>query len=286
MKKARKIIPALAMLLVSAIMMSTASFAWFSMNTQVTATGMQVTAKSSGGLVIAANEQEYSVPTDTLFGDSVDLTSGKWTNFGTAAVKNVKIQPTSRSFTDTHVWWHASANSATNGAASTAYTPVAADTNTHYYQTVLYFKSMDETATRDLKLQTISITNNTSSLNESLRVALRVMDGTEETSEGTWFFFAPLKQRANITNKYVSGDTTGAQTAYIESDAIYGYSTVGATVDATTTYNFANVVVDQLTFNTAARVEVYIYFEGEDAACTSQNAQVLNNIGVALGFGI
>lgn len=46
MKNARKLLPAIAMLLISAVMMSTASFAWFSMNTQVSATGMQIEAKS------------------------------------------------------------------------------------------------------------------------------------------------------------------------------------------------------------------------------------------------
>lgn len=47
MKKMRKLLPALAMLLISAVMMSTASFAWFAMNTNVTATGMDVSAKSN-----------------------------------------------------------------------------------------------------------------------------------------------------------------------------------------------------------------------------------------------
>ncbi len=56
MKKMRKIIPALAMLLMSAVLMSTASFAWFSMNTQVTVSGMQVKAKAAGGSLII-NEQ-------------------------------------------------------------------------------------------------------------------------------------------------------------------------------------------------------------------------------------
>ena len=46
MKMTRKLIPAIAMLLISAVMMSTASFAWFSMNTNVSATGMQIEAKS------------------------------------------------------------------------------------------------------------------------------------------------------------------------------------------------------------------------------------------------
>ena len=53
MKKMRRMIPALCMLLVSAIMLTTASYAWFTMNEQVTATGMQVQAKASGSLVIS-----------------------------------------------------------------------------------------------------------------------------------------------------------------------------------------------------------------------------------------
>ena len=53
MKKMRRLIPAVAMLMVAAVMLSTASFAWFTMNDQVSATGMQVQAKASGNLIIS-----------------------------------------------------------------------------------------------------------------------------------------------------------------------------------------------------------------------------------------
>lgn len=43
----KKLIPALAMLLIAAVMLGTSTYAWFSMNTTVTATGMQITAKSN-----------------------------------------------------------------------------------------------------------------------------------------------------------------------------------------------------------------------------------------------
>lgn len=46
MKKFKKLIPALCMLLVSAVMLGSTTFAWFSMNNTVTATGMEVAAKS------------------------------------------------------------------------------------------------------------------------------------------------------------------------------------------------------------------------------------------------
>ena len=52
-KNARKLIPAVAMLLVSASMLSTASYAWFSMNNKVTAGGMNVNVVTPGDLMIS-----------------------------------------------------------------------------------------------------------------------------------------------------------------------------------------------------------------------------------------
>ncbi len=66
MKKMRKLVPAFAMLLISAVMMSTASYAWFSMNKTVTAQGMEVTAKSdSSSLVIIAGKDQTISATET-----------------------------------------------------------------------------------------------------------------------------------------------------------------------------------------------------------------------------
>lgn len=72
MKKFRKLVPAFAMLLVSATVLASTTFAWFSMNNKVTATGMEVTAK--------ANTQYLIV------GQTVDGTTGKVNN--AAADKN------------------------------------------------------------------------------------------------------------------------------------------------------------------------------------------------------
>lgn len=47
MKMTRKLIPALVMLLVSAVMLSTASFAWFASNSEVAASNMHVKVKST-----------------------------------------------------------------------------------------------------------------------------------------------------------------------------------------------------------------------------------------------
>lgn len=58
MKKFKKLIPALCMLLLSVAMLGTSTFAWFSMNKTVHATGMEITAKSNQVyLLIDAGEQ-------------------------------------------------------------------------------------------------------------------------------------------------------------------------------------------------------------------------------------
>lgn len=57
MKKMRKIIPAFAMLMVAAIMMSTASFAWFSMGTTATATGMEIEASADSSMIISLDKE-------------------------------------------------------------------------------------------------------------------------------------------------------------------------------------------------------------------------------------
>lgn len=56
MKKFKKLIPAFCMLLVSAIMLGSSTFAWFSMNDRVTATGMQVTAKANTTYLVILND--------------------------------------------------------------------------------------------------------------------------------------------------------------------------------------------------------------------------------------
>ena len=97
MKKMRRLIPAIAMLLVSAVMLSTASFAWFTMNDQVTATGMQVQAKASGNLLISktqmtAEDKNVSVSfTDVAKKELKPVTylDGKWQ----IPASNVVIDP-------------------------------------------------------------------------------------------------------------------------------------------------------------------------------------------------
>ena len=60
MKKFKKLIPALCMLLISAVLMGTSTYAWFSMNKTVTAEGMEVIAKSNSTYLLIGNVDNAS----------------------------------------------------------------------------------------------------------------------------------------------------------------------------------------------------------------------------------
>lgn len=72
MKKFKKLIPALCMLLVSAVMLGSTTFAWFSMNKTVTATGMEIKAEVSTQLLIkgSATSAAYKSAIDFSGADS------------------------------------------------------------------------------------------------------------------------------------------------------------------------------------------------------------------------
>lgn len=57
MKKFRKLIPALCMLLVSALFVGTSTYAWFSMNSSVEATNMMVKAKSNARYLLIGDDE-------------------------------------------------------------------------------------------------------------------------------------------------------------------------------------------------------------------------------------
>ncbi|MBO4693345.1 MAG: hypothetical protein J5659_02985 [Clostridia bacterium] len=64
--KMKKLIPALAMLLVSAILLGTSTYAWFSMNTTVTANSIQITAKSNARYLLINNTGTAASGADSL----------------------------------------------------------------------------------------------------------------------------------------------------------------------------------------------------------------------------
>lgn len=289
MKKMRKLIPAFAMLLVSAIMMSTASFAWFTMSAQVTASGMTVKAQAAGGLVMSAAKDAtggYQAPGVNDYAANIDLTEAQWYTNGATA-----IYPTS---TDGTNWYAGEAANADSHATSTYTTlPAAADdlkaNSTYYLATKLFFKAVVEEKNYDLKVQDITVTTDTgaepedANLNKALRVAMRVLgkDAGGAATE-TWFYFAPNYAKGSTPTL---GHTTSATANTTVSYDVENY-TIGTAAGnmVVGNDNLGVVLSSTLRADVATEVEIYIYYEGEDENCKSAFAVDINELTVDLSF--
>ncbi len=290
MKKA-KILPAIAMLLVAVLSLSSATYAWFSMNTQVTATGMQVKAVAEDGLLIineldADQAANWKVSATASYGGLVDLI------------------PTSTA--DVSTWYHNKSDApddAKAGQAASTYETVSADTNWKRDEgsgkTGVYYIDADTDSTKDdvekayvllnkfwikssgnaialgsgekydaLYVNKVNVSGASTSaeLDASLRVAVKV--GTQ------LFIYAPV---ANATTSYkVGGASTDTTATAVPATGLINTATSQTSVPAIGTAKASTIPV-----------EIYIYFEGEDANCKSANIKAtLDTLNVEVIFGI
>lgn len=309
MKKTKVIIPALGMLLLSTAASVTGTVAWFSMNNNVTAKGMNIKAKAENGIVIAATAD-----------------SATWSDDATAT-HNAAINVYPTSTIDATTWCHSNSNSATvatssggysmltisndseNGAgyvdsngdghysdaaqAGTKYTseeitaaqegdpaygkttddwkikPTTEAEAAYYLKNSFFVKSSADAMTKAFYVNSISVTGNTGAAN--FDKCLRVLIKQGSTAK----IFAPL---------------TGADTTYNVCTAFtdVDHKTMeAATVVAPGTKNtemFSSLAIPAYSGN-ALEFEVYLYFEGEDENCTSANLIALDTLAVTIVFG-
>ena len=154
MKLTRKLIPAMIMLLVSAVLMSTASFAWFAMNDTVTATGMKVTAKSDAVFLQISGDDGSTYDYEYAHSDPAkELLPVAHDSFGSKA----DIQPSAGK------WFYQYSNNKANSAADSVFGKnVVAEGNfeNYVYKLTYKFKLAADSASStayDLHVSSISL---------------------------------------------------------------------------------------------------------------------------------
>lgn len=278
MKTTRKLIPAIAMLIVSAVMLTTASYAWFTSNTQAQATNMVVQAQASGGLAIAS----YTANGDT----AVEPGLNAFTNVAEMGWSNANDTPTLQpaSFDGT-TWTTASAATPNDGAAKAdTYSVVAEGGEGFYLRSKWQIKSLAD-AIPTVYVTGVNVTidsqnDYTAALKNSLRIAILAND--------EYTYFAPCyTDEPQTALEYV------AYTAPVENDP-----ETDEDESAPAVYTPTAVTGDDRYFYTAkpnaailtgldtdpAEIEIFVYFEGEDPYCMSAYALDAQDINVALTF--
>ncbi len=261
---------AVAMVIVAAVALSSSTYAWFALNSQVTATGMQVQARTEGGIEIAYAD---AVATTGEYG--ISATAG-----GTSASELVPV-----STLDTTAWYRASAKSgASSVALATTYQtltgikenaitgqaygklggPVADDTTINYYMVQTFnIRSTSETAlAKGLTVDSVSVSGNSGSMSQALRVAV-VLDG------GQTLIYDPVANDA--TPYYVYSGYTGTGDAATPTEAGKVTCTDKDTATLLAATAESTIPAKGASANGGVDVKVYIWFEGEDGKLYSEN---------------
>ncbi|MBR6337161.1 MAG: hypothetical protein IKR76_05450, partial [Ruminococcus sp.] len=245
-----------AMLGISAAMLATSTYAWFTMNTEVSVDGMSVKAMAEKGIIIR-NET-----TDT-WAAAVSATY---------AGTNAALLPTSTA--DVTAWYYNTSDDFDDAEADqdSGYTELnltdgdspdgvySADGKDYYLKNIFYIKSSGEAVAaadgKELYITNVNVTGSSSSpaLDKSLRVAIKVGDTVK--------IFAPFDGATASYN--VQGTTSGAVAVTAIPVGDSGAVNVATGVTAIPSADTASV-------DDCVKAEVYMYFEGEDAACKSSN---------------
>ena len=262
----KALLSSVAMLLVALVALGSATFAWFTANPNVEATGLQMTTKAAAGLVAITKSEADAMNTTydkadekywdhdvVLRAEGTKDDKGNWT-FATND-EDFNLQPVSgigaAKFTTTagaDDYYAKGASEAVTNAATTA-----------YYTDVIYFKSTDGSAISDINLTSVDITAGDTAKDIVNAVRVEVLKSTGELV-GTY----GIDTAGNVY--YVS-------TSELSSSA---YTYEKAAGDNNTDVSIGGIAKDGTT-----SVTVNVYLDGEDTTCFSRNVdakQLISNV--------
>lgn len=255
MKLNKKIAGATAMLMLSATMLGTSTFAWFTMNKDVTVSGLQMQAKSEDGILIAAyTNQGTDAPVADAFTDNANAYS--------LPVSGSELLPT---FTNNAAtWYHNWSKEYDNGQAygDDGYKSVTNSGTTVYYL-MNKFQIKSVTADKAVYVKKVEVTNPASpgAYDGSIRILIK-MGSTIQIFNNDGTAWGPETAAASqSTTDDITSDVTASGTV-INS----GIATIGT---ATTT---------------GQDVEIYVYYDGEDPACKSSNIATFDTATIKVTF--
>lgn len=238
MTKFKKIIPALCMLLISAVLMGTSTYAWFSMNTTVSATGMKVQAKSDAKFLQIKSTGAWN-NTDAF--TTATINAAKKEIYPTQAVKSVAENKKSvETFDGTTLVWVSTYSTDPSDAdagvgENNLYTDVTLDAETSYV------------------------------LKQTFTVRLKPNSGIETASNLKVFsaiFTAVTQEGADIADNL----SQSLRVLFVCGDKKVIWKNGSFVAGSTDSLLATSVTTTDLT------IDVYVYFDGSDAACTTNNA--------------
>lgn len=245
-KKWREIRSAVTMMCVMAAMLSSATFAWFTLTNSPTVTGMQMTAAATGGLQVSDSE-------NGTYGDSL--------NFADAIIH--KLSPVTATGAATFA---KPVYSGTEVNATEALTPADAVDKGYVLKYTCWLKATEGTVNVGLmggtgSTGTYVVRTNNQSASEQATGAMRVGFHTSNVTPD-WKIYAP-NATANFSGTMATNNVAVVD-ADIKQDASNGTFEISTGVYSST----SNAMFEVST--TPVQVDIYFWIEGTDPQCVNE----------------
>lgn len=268
MKKFRKLIPALCMLLVSALFVGTSTYAWFSMNKTVTAANMQIKAQVNTQLMIkgSAAGAEYKSAIDFVdANDSAVSAKNALTTVPATAYKGRNEAGTAALIKDATGWKKIATKhdlvkddgTISGGAQDAAWDTTIEGMFGNAEAGVDYIKD-------DFTLKLVGEYKDNSSVKYTLK-ATTTLGENQANPADIYKAIHVAVVAAGTDGTYLKEIDLGSATPVIDTDK------------KTATLTFEDAAFDAFTAaNQEHSYSVYIWYDGEDAECNNTNASSID----------
>lgn len=248
----KKLIPAAGMLALSASMLATSTYAWFSMNKDVTVSGMSVTAKSDTAFLVV-KKAALTNDTNTVAGLQSEALIAD-----TATTATAQLYPTAHETI----------------AATDNYTAIeAADQTTATDTDIWYYKYSTDPATSNTS---VTAATPVPVADFDKYVLVNAFDLTVKNNGGG----------ASISNLKVSSCTITATDGGDQAVKVLVAGPNGnAEFDGAGNANGSdNVICNSVTNSDLSQVRVYVYWDGNDTDVYTNGVEDLKSTAVTVGF--
>ena len=290
----KKLIPALAMLLIAAVMLGTSTYAWFSMNTTVTATGMQVKAKSNNTFLLintgdndTASEIQtaglITVPLTVADADS-DLYPAKpkqAAEVAASAIFDGETPVTNKATAETVGNWYTAQNNNPGASTDSVKNATSLTTFTDYVIKKTVYLTVASGANPAINL-TVTPTITLKAYEKTTDVAIDP-GKTYYTESGGVYSSVGSPDVAEIANYYEAlGGTAITAVKVLVATSDGGFAILNSESGATDIKG-SNT---PLTSSTVLTVDIYIYYDGSDSNVYTNNIANLGAATIELAFGV
>lgn len=308
MKKSTKIIlPALALLVLGTTAAATGTVAWFAANGVVTATGMQVKCATSKNLLIANVDPKASTTTnwtkDVNYGASVKTVKDTLKELSPSSTAVSVLKDNAKTDAAGGKFFYANGTGkidAVSGAVlNGAEVAIAKQEDNRYIQHNFWLAN-SATADMDISISSFKVTASDNTLDAPITKALRVGIVYEDKVKGeNWVkiysvldgFTTPyqglIATAASLNTTaapYKDGESDSTAVSETVTPTLYSTAINETTKDAMGSIKSTITAVGSEKDLTWSKLDVYIWYEGQDASCTSNNALTVENISLELSF--